>query len=41
LGALYDRWMTEALSLSKGQPVERAIVMLHRIAVMLEDRRRA
>jgi hypothetical protein len=35
-GALYDRWMAEALSLSKGQPVERAVAMLLRTAVMLE-----
>jgi hypothetical protein len=35
-GALYDRWMAEAPSLCKGQPVDRATVMLLRTAVMLE-----
>jgi hypothetical protein len=35
-GALYDRWMADVLTASKGQPVERATVMLHRTAVMLE-----
>jgi hypothetical protein len=35
-GALYDRWMAEALMLVKGQPIERAVAMLHRTAVMLE-----
>jgi hypothetical protein len=34
--ALFDRWMAEALMLAKGQPVERATVMLYRTAVMLE-----
>jgi endonuclease/exonuclease/phosphatase family protein len=34
--ALFDRWMADALTLSKGQPVDRATVMLHRTAVMLE-----
>jgi hypothetical protein len=29
-GALFDRWMAEALSLSKGQPIERATAMLFR-----------
>jgi hypothetical protein len=35
-GALYDRWMSEALALSRGQPTDRATVMLHRTAIMLE-----
>jgi hypothetical protein len=35
-GALYDRWMADALSLSKGQPIERATAMPFRTAVMLE-----
>ncbi len=35
-GALYDRWLADALMLSKGQPIERAAAMLFRTAVMLE-----
>jgi hypothetical protein len=34
--ALFDRWMADALTLSKGQPVDRAVAMLLRTAVMLE-----
>ncbi len=34
--ALFDRWMSDALMLSKGQPIERAVAMLLRTAVMLE-----
>jgi hypothetical protein len=33
---LYDRWLFEALSLVKGQPIDRASAMLRRTAVMLE-----
>jgi len=35
-GALFDRWMAEALTLGKGQPVERQATMILRTAVMLE-----
>jgi hypothetical protein len=35
-GALFDRWMADALTLSKGQPVERQAAMQVRTAIMLE-----
>ena len=35
-GALFDRWMADALMLSQGQPVERAAAVPLRTAVMLE-----
>jgi hypothetical protein len=34
--ALFDQWMAEALTLSKGQSVDRAAAMLLRTAAMLE-----
>jgi hypothetical protein len=35
-GALFDKWMAEALTLGKGQPVERQAAMQVRTAIMLE-----
>jgi hypothetical protein len=35
-GALFDRWMSEALMFAKGQPVDRATTMLLRTAIALE-----
>jgi hypothetical protein len=35
-GALFDRWMSEALMFAKGQPMDRAAATLLRTAIALE-----